>query len=195
VTGRPAETMMILVLTEQFDPTADRVIDILNDRGVPVFRTDTAEFPQRLALTASLTGNGRWTGPLATAHRDVDLADIGSVWYRRPTTFDLPAGLSEPEARVAAAEARLGLCGCWAHWPRCGSTHPGAEADAAYKPAQLAVAARCGLTVPATLVTNDPDAVRLFAKRLGLTATSAAQHVWFGDPDSALRWPADRLTG
>jgi len=41
--------------------------------------------------------------------------------------------------------------------------HPSREADAAYKPVQLATAARCHLTVPPTLITNRPDAVRRFA--------------------------------
>lgn len=44
--------------------------------------------------------------------------------------------------------------------------HPSREADACYKPRQLATAACCGLTVPETLVTNDPQAVRRFADRL-----------------------------
>ncbi|MFI9379652.1 hypothetical protein [Kutzneria sp. NPDC052558] len=41
--------------------------------------------------------------------------------------------------------------------------HPGRLADAGYKPAQLAVAARCGLAVAPTLVTNEEHAVRRFA--------------------------------
>lgn len=42
--------------------------------------------------------------------------------------------------------------------------HPARQADL-FKPVQLAVAQRCGLTVPETLVTNDPDAVHRFADR------------------------------
>jgi hypothetical protein len=38
--------------------------------------------------------------------------------------------------------------------------HPNRSADSAYKPLQLAVAARCGLTTAATVITNSPDAVR-----------------------------------
>ncbi len=41
--------------------------------------------------------------------------------------------------------------------------HPSANARAAYKPHQLAAATRCGLTVPRTLITNDPQVARRFA--------------------------------
>ena len=44
--------------------------------------------------------------------------------------------------------------------------HPSREADACYKPFQLTTAARCGLGVPDTLVTNRPQAVRHFARDL-----------------------------
>jgi len=40
-------------------------------------------------------------------------------------------------------------------------------ADARVKPHQLAVANRCGLQVPATLVTNEPAAVGSFARSVG----------------------------
>lgn len=40
-------------------------------------------------------------------------------------------------------------------------------ADARVKPHQLAVAARCGLQVPATLITNEPEAVSDFAQYVG----------------------------
>lgn len=41
--------------------------------------------------------------------------------------------------------------------------HPARDADHAYKPRQLALAARCGLPVPRTLITNNPHAVQRFA--------------------------------
>jgi hypothetical protein len=41
--------------------------------------------------------------------------------------------------------------------------HPNRVADAVYKPVQLVIAARCGLLVPDTLITNQAAAVRRFA--------------------------------
>lgn len=51
----------VLVLTHQFDPTADKVVQELNNRGVPLFRVDTSEFPERLSVGAELT-HGQWSG-------------------------------------------------------------------------------------------------------------------------------------
>lgn len=60
--------MTVLILTEECDPTADRVIGELNRRGVPVLRCDTSWFPSRLGLDAYLNG-ALWTGFLRTSHR------------------------------------------------------------------------------------------------------------------------------
>ena len=62
-------------------------------------------------------------------------------------------------------EAKLGLGGLLIDLDVLWVNHPSREADASYKPVQLATAARCRLTVPPTLITNRPDAVRCFADR------------------------------
>jgi glutathione synthase/RimK-type ligase-like ATP-grasp enzyme len=45
--------------------------------------------------------------------------------------------------------------------------HPSRVADAEYKPLQLVAAARAGLRVPETVITNEPSAARAFAARTG----------------------------
>lgn len=157
--------MTVLVLTEECDPTADRVVEELARRDVPVFRCDTAGFPGSLSLDARLDAE-RWSGVLRTPDREVALDGLRSVWYRRPTTFSFPKEMSGPERQHAAWEAKFGLGGVLASLPVLWVNHPCREADACYKPWQLATAARCGLEVPETLVTNDPEAVRRFADRL-----------------------------
>ncbi len=158
--------MTVLVLTEECDLTADRVITELARRDVPVFRCDLGWFPTGLSADFGLEGD-RWSGVLRTPHRDVELAGVRSVWYRRPTAFRFPAAMSGPERQHAGWEARFGLGGVLASLPVLWVNHPSREADAGYKPWQLAVAAECGLRVPETRVTNDPEAVRRFAARFG----------------------------
>ncbi|HEU0087475.1 MAG TPA: ATP-grasp ribosomal peptide maturase [Pseudonocardiaceae bacterium] len=157
--------MTVLILARDLDPHADRVVEALGERGVPVFRTDLAAFPQSLSLDARLGPDG-WDGVLDTGHRQVRLGEIRSVWYRHPSHFVLPEGMSVPERRHAAAEARCGLAGVLSSldvvWVNC----PARESDA-LKPRQLQVARRCGLGVPEALVTNRPDAVRDFARQVG----------------------------
>lgn len=85
------------------------------------------------------------------------------MWYRKPTAFALPAGLSDAERRHALWEAKFGVGGVLADLDTYWVNHPHSEADLTYKPRQLTRALACGLAVPPTLVTNDPDAVRGFA--------------------------------
>ncbi|MGH8907035.1 MAG: ATP-grasp ribosomal peptide maturase [Egibacteraceae bacterium] len=154
----------VLVLTAQFDPTADMVICELNRRDVSVFRCDAAGFPQQLELSATL-GTG-WSGWLRTAHRTVHLESVRSVYYRRPTAFVLPDGMTDSERRFAAAEARIGFGGVLTSLDCFWLNHPNRIADAEYKPLQLQVATGCGLRVPRTLVTNVAAEARSFAEGL-----------------------------
>ncbi|MFE2870270.1 MvdC/MvdD family ATP grasp protein [Embleya sp. NPDC059259] len=139
----------VLVLSGRFDPTADLVVEELNRRAVPVFRADLAEFPLELSLAASFDGTA--TGSLRNDRRELDLAAVRSVYYRRPTRPRFPAGMSPPARRVAEREARLGFGGLLAALPCRWLPPPGRAA------------AECGLKAPRTLITNDPAAAKEFA--------------------------------
>jgi ATP-grasp ribosomal peptide maturase len=159
-----------LVLTHPFDPTADYVVSELNRRGAPVFRCDTGEFPQGLTIAARLDNErgagGGWVGSLHLPERHVSLADIGCVYYRRPTGFDLPEGMSDQVRRWSANEARMGVGGVLSALPRW-LNHPVDTGRAEYKPVQLVHARACGLHVPPTLVTNDPAQAAAFVTDVG----------------------------
>lgn len=157
--------MTVLVLARDLDPQTDRVVEALSEHGVPVFRTDLAAFPQALSVDARLGPHG-WEGVLATEHRQVRLGEIRSVWYRHPSHFVLPEGMSGPERRHAAAEARCGLAGVLSSLDALWVNHPARESDA-LKPRQLHMARQCGLRVPDSLITNRPDVVRDFADGAG----------------------------
>jgi hypothetical protein len=158
--------MTVLILARDLDSAADRMVQALGERGVPVFRTDLAAFPQELTVEARLTDKG-WEGVLATEHRQVRLSEIRSVWYRHPSHFVLPEGMSGPERRHAAAEARCGLAGVLSSLDVLWVNHPARESDA-LKPRQLHVARHCGLNVPDSLVTNRPTGVHDFAQTIDL---------------------------
>jgi ATP-grasp ribosomal peptide maturase len=156
----------VLILATEHDISVDRVVRALAARGVPVFRADLAWFPQQLTLDAELR-DGRWVGRLATANREVALGALRSVWYRSPSAFEFPTTMSVSERRHSQHEAKLGLGGVLANLPVLWVNHPGRQADAGYKPRQLVAAARAGLTVLPTLVTNEAAAVRRFAGESG----------------------------
>ena len=163
------EPARILVLTHDDDPTADVVLHELNARGAPFVRCDPGNFPTALQLTARLaTGAGSWEGSLTGAPRGIDLGSVRAVYYRRPSDFHAPAALTQPDRDFVTSQARHGLSGVLAGLPEVTwLNHPAAMADARVKPYQLAVAARCGLQIPATLITNDPATVREFASEVG----------------------------
>ncbi|MFF0625530.1 ATP-grasp ribosomal peptide maturase [Streptomyces sp. NPDC004296] len=161
-----ADAGQVLVLAGRFDPTCDLVVEELNRRAVPVFRADLAEFPLRLTLAASLSGN-HWHGTLRNDRRTLDLASVRSVYYRRPTRPKFPTQMTAEARKVAETEARWGFGGLLSALPCRWLPPPGKAADAEYKPLQLRVAAAAGLRVPRTLITNDPEAARDFADSIG----------------------------
>ncbi|MCQ4043869.1 ATP-grasp ribosomal peptide maturase [Streptantibioticus rubrisoli] len=158
----------VLVVTNLDDPTADLVIDELHGRGVPVVRFDSGDFPATLSCSAQIGGSTtRWSGSVHTPTRVAELGGVRSLYYRRPSGFTFPH-LDEQAARFAIAQARYGLGGILTSLPDClYVNHPNRIGDAEYKPAGLAAAASLGFTVPPTLVTNDPDGARSFAKEHG----------------------------
>ncbi|QKW08025.1 ATP-grasp ribosomal peptide maturase [Streptomyces sp. NA04227] len=152
----------VLVVAAREDWPTDRVVKVLQERGVQVFRMDTAEFPQELTLAGRIDALRGWHGQLATSRRSVDLADIRACYFRAPHPFNLPSGMSDAERRFAAAQARSGLGGILSALDCRWVNHPAAMSRAEYKPHQLATARQCGLTIPRTLITNNPAAVREF---------------------------------
>jgi ATP-grasp ribosomal peptide maturase len=150
----------VLVATEPHDVTADMVISHLNRRAVPVVRFDPADIGEGLTLTARF-GDGS-AGQLRTSSRCIDLDDVRGIYWRRPMWPQFE-GLSDVDARFAAAQVRHGLGGTLYALHGCRwVNHPLRNAAADYKPAQLELACRLGFRVPPTLVTNDPDEARRF---------------------------------
>lgn len=154
--------MSVLVLADERDPSADAMVLELQERGVEVNRLDTAWFPAQLSLSARLRG-GRWAGHLRTEHRTVELEAIQAIWYRSPKAYRFPPGLNTVELDHAKVEAKYGLGGVLMSLPVLWVNHPSRLAGSAYKPFQLAVAARCGLNVADTLITNSKASVESFA--------------------------------
>jgi ATP-grasp ribosomal peptide maturase len=160
-------TAPVLIIAASDDWPTDRVVVELQNREVEVFRMDTADFPQRLNLASRIDQGYAWTGELTTEHRMVELSRVGAVYYRAPGPFQFPAGMSGPEERFAAAQARAGLGGVLSALECRWVNHPTSMARAEYKPVQLAAARACGLRIPPTLITNCPNDVRAFALEHG----------------------------
>lgn len=105
----------VLVVTEQFDVTADHVVLALEERKIPVFRFDTAEFPQALTLSARLDRNQ--SGTLRTPTREISFDEVSGVYWRRPSIYQLSPALNADDAAWTAREARFGMGGVLAAMP------------------------------------------------------------------------------
>lgn len=157
--------MSVVVITRQYDPTADEVILRLTERGVKVDRFDLAEFPENLAAVGRLSrGAVRWKGTLTTPARTIELSEVRAVWYRKPTRFGFHPGMTTTEHAWSTNEAKAGFGGLLASLPVKWINHPHVNTAADRKPVNLALAASCGLTVADTLITSDPDEAREFCR-------------------------------
>jgi ATP-grasp ribosomal peptide maturase len=157
------DTRPVLVLTNSYDVTADIVLRLLATRRVPVVRLDPGTDLHTGASLTTAYGAGRRRGTLRTSSRETDIRLIRAVWVRRPSPYQGPQELDGQDRRFAAEQALWGAGGVLASLPVAHYVnHPWNNRAAEAKPAQLAVAQRCGFQVPGTVITNDPDEARAF---------------------------------
>jgi glutathione synthase/RimK-type ligase-like ATP-grasp enzyme len=158
---------MILVISAPEDPHAQAVLAELGRLGRPARLVDLADFPMRMNLTARFDNNGAHHFNLGlTGGERVALEDVTAVWWRRPQPFGLPADLTDPGYRqFAVSEATTAFHGAWQSTKALWINDPVRDSAAAHKPWQLKLAKEVGLTLPETLITNDPAAAREFWRR------------------------------
>lgn len=153
----------VLVLTGSEDPTADAVISEITRRGIRAARHDLGDFPARAWLSAIHDSNG-WSGRIIGPDTTTNLDEVVAVYYRRPSRFTFPPGMSDADRAYAEAEARLGMGGVLTALGCRWVNHPHHIARAEWKPLQLEIARHAGLATPLTLIGNDPSDVAEFAE-------------------------------
>ncbi|MFG3659168.1 ATP-grasp ribosomal peptide maturase [Streptomyces sp. NPDC047706] len=153
--------MTVLILTNDEDVTADMVVVHLNASGVPVVRLDPADLIGGAALSGEYA-HGSFRGHLWSAGRLVSMDGLRSVWVRRPGAAG--TRVAEPSAWLTE-ESSQALYGMLRSSGTRWMNHPDPARRARHKPWQLRLAQRCGLPVPATLITTFPQAARDFANR------------------------------
>lgn len=134
----------------------------------PFAVVDTAWFPSRLGLAVRSDAEG--TG-LAFRHpdgSDIDLMEVGAVWYRRLRPLGLDPALTDGVSRLFAwSESNEALLGTWYSLECFWMNAPLADEAAQRKVRQLQLAQRVGLAIPETLVTNRPEEARRFIEAHG----------------------------
>ena len=152
---------MILIVSFRDNDHVERVREHLT-RPARVF--DIADFPARTRLEVRFA-DGEPDLLVLQPHDGppLDLADVGAVWYRRLRPMELDEALTAPTGRLFAwSESHEALSGLW-QATDCFWMNPLAADEAGQrKIRQLQVAREVGLSVPRTLVTNDPAAATDF---------------------------------
>jgi MvdC family ATP-grasp ribosomal peptide maturase len=153
----------VLLLTHSADfYTVDLVAEALARRGARPFRLNTERFPAHVKLSSRL-GNDRAAHFVADDGARLSADEVRAVWARKLWTPRMEADLDERFREMCVRESVAAFEGFLdalydARWVNDLQRERAAE----NKQRQLRVAARAGLRIPRTLVTNDPEAARRF---------------------------------
>ncbi|HEV2946102.1 MAG TPA: hypothetical protein VGX70_01925 [Gemmataceae bacterium] len=156
----------LLILSSLFEPNVNHIIRRLEERGVRWCRFNTETFPLLCQGRIEFFGDDRPHFRLAMNGSLLESRDVGAVWYRRQSDPVLAEGLRDEDRDFARVECLGYLNSLYRCLDHCRWVNPWLpERLTADKTGQLVVAKSVGLSVPHTLVTNDPLAVRGFFER------------------------------
>ena len=158
--------MSILIVTHNNDnDSVARVIEAIAQRGGHAIRFDTDRYPTDVRLTAYYGTSGDERLTLANDEGEFDLREVKAIWHRRLNFgANLPAGLERQLRHASLGETSAAAHGMLASLKAFRMDHLHHIRHAENKQLQLQVARELGLNTPRTLTTNDPAAVRTFAK-------------------------------
>jgi hypothetical protein len=170
-------------VTYRDDVSADLVVLEAERRGLNLYRFNTEDYPLDVRITIDPIRPD--TGRLLAGDREIELGNARGIWLRRPRWPVVDPGLERTDRVFAQQEAVAAIGGAWRVLAdRCVSP-PDAMQAARWKVQQLATAARLGLPVPETIVTNGPTTAATFAAR-GPTIAKAVAEVRVETSDGVL---------
>lgn len=175
---------MILIISHEEDPHADRVIRHLRRDGQKVLLFNLSELPDRATLTIDYNCCGKPRIDFTRLSGEAfALDEVRSVWWRRPQVPDL-ASVTDPQVNLFTAnEWNEAINGLWQLLDARWMNDPTRDDAASRKARQLRLAAEVGLKTPRTLITSDPTRARAFIEGQGVENTiyktfSCTHAVW-----------------
>jgi glutathione synthase/RimK-type ligase-like ATP-grasp enzyme len=164
---------VILAISSNADLHTRAVLQKLEERGESATVVDLSEFPRQARLRMSYGADTKHRFELQLqACCSLDLRRCTAIWWRRPQPLGLHPELKDRAmASFAYTEAHEAITGLWQSLDTFWINNPTRDEVAARKAYQLRLAQQVGLTIPRTLITNDPDAARAFANDQGADAT------------------------
>jgi glutathione synthase/RimK-type ligase-like ATP-grasp enzyme len=146
----------VLIVSTKADVATDEVVRKLAARNISHRRLNTEDYP--FSGTVAFRPGIEATNLLA--YDQTPISTPTAVWYRRfrspSKPYDMEDGTYDfclRENRAVLLGAVMGIEGRW-------MSHPAAVWKAEFKPFQLSLAAKIGLSIPPSVITNDPAAIR-----------------------------------
>jgi MvdD family ATP-grasp ribosomal peptide maturase len=157
--------MTVLIITHSDDnESVALVTESVRKRGGKSFRFDTDKFPTEIQLVARY-GETPERLSLTDGGATLDLRDVSAIWHRRLNIAGrLPAGMDAQLRQASRGEARATVMGMLASLDAFRMDAEPLIRRAENKQLQIKIARETGLETPRTLTTNDPEAVRAFAR-------------------------------
>ena len=158
---------MILVISYPNDYHTKVVLAELDKLNVAVSLLDLSQFPQHMQVEAQYDSNGQHNYFLHLSDStQLDLTMCSAIWWRRAQPFLLHPEIQNPtNYAFAYSETSEAFSGLWLSLDAFWVNHPTRDADSHHKLHQLRIAQEVGLTIPETLITNNPDRALEFVKR------------------------------
>ena len=158
--------MSVLIITHSEDnESVTRVAETIASKGGQTIRFDTDRYPTEVRLSACYGTSGDEGLTLTNEEGEFDLREVTAIWHRRLNLgARLPATLDKQLRHASLGEASAAAHGMLASLKAFRMDHLHHIRHAENKQLQLQVARELGLEIPRTLTTNDPAAVRGFAK-------------------------------
>jgi len=153
--------MILIISNPKDDAHVASVVGELKRRGEAYKIYDPATYPASSILTVESTPEGMATN-LTCDRFELDLAQIKSVWYRRPGDVQLADALLPAEDKWIRLECNHLFRGVWANLHALWVSEPQNIRQASLKVRQLAVARKLGFCVPRFVITNDVDRAAAF---------------------------------
>ncbi|PSB20738.1 hypothetical protein C7B76_05930 [filamentous cyanobacterium CCP2] len=152
--------MIILILGDASDAHAAHLKQTLEQKPVKVFYWNTQLFPTQLRL--SWQPNHQTGCLLLPNGQRLNFQDIHSVFWRNFSGVFVPSPSNLVQHQIGVRDAssalRSFIQACPAHWVNSWKAYQFHQE----KPLQLAKAKQIGVTIPDTLISNDPEQIKEF---------------------------------
>jgi glutathione synthase/RimK-type ligase-like ATP-grasp enzyme len=152
---------VILIISDQMDGHVPPVAAELSRRGEEFCVFDPATYPEASTVTVE-GGAKKFRVMLNWDDQELDLAQVKTVWYRRPGDFALSDRLLPAEDTWIRNECNHCFRGVWEETRSLWVSPPNAIRRASLKLTQLRTAAEMGFQVPRFIITNDDKCASKF---------------------------------